>query len=197
MRLCRSFLKYWREQGKGEEYEARIVAYADDFVILTKPSPHGRLAVQARDWTQRVMERIGLTLNERKTSIRDAQREDFDFLGYTFGPRYWWKTGGTHLAAFSCPSIEEEHPPPGDRSSGSVTSVGSWSMGGSSRPSQRQAARLAELLPIWIGRQSVSETELLRQRRSAAFSASSPYPHALARDAPLFRRDYLRKARRG
>lgn len=93
------FLKYWREQGKGEEYEAEIVAYADDFVILTKPSPHGRVAVQARDWTQQVMERIGLTLNEQKTSIRDAKREDFDFLGYTFGPRYWWKTGGTYLAA--------------------------------------------------------------------------------------------------
>jgi RNA-directed DNA polymerase len=93
------FLKYWREQGKGEEYEAQIVAYADDFVILAKPTPHGRMAVQARDWTQQVMERIGLTLNEQKTSIRDAKREDFDFLGYTFGPRYWWKTGGTYLAA--------------------------------------------------------------------------------------------------
>jgi RNA-directed DNA polymerase len=28
----------------------------------------------------------GVTLNEKKTSIRDARQERFDFLGYTFGP---------------------------------------------------------------------------------------------------------------
>ena len=32
------------------------------------------------------MTRIGLTLNEAKTSIKQARRERFDFLGYTFGP---------------------------------------------------------------------------------------------------------------
>ena len=31
------------------------------------------------------MERIGLTLKMDKTSLRDARREHFDFLGYTFG----------------------------------------------------------------------------------------------------------------
>ena len=31
------------------------------------------------------MARLGLTLNEAKTSIRDARRERFDFLGYAFG----------------------------------------------------------------------------------------------------------------
>jgi len=93
------FLKYWREQGKGKEFRAAIVAYADDFVILTKRTRTMRFAEAARSWTQQVMSRIGLTLNEQKTSIRDALREDFDFLGYTFGPRYWWKTGGTYTAA--------------------------------------------------------------------------------------------------
>jgi RNA-directed DNA polymerase len=32
------------------------------------------------------MSRIGLTLNEAKTNIRQANAERFDFLGYTFGP---------------------------------------------------------------------------------------------------------------
>ena len=32
--------------------------------------------------------RLGLTLNERKTSIRSAREEQFDFLGYTFGPHF-------------------------------------------------------------------------------------------------------------
>ena len=72
------FLKYWRLQGKGEEWRAEIVAYADDFVILRRGH-----AVEARTWTQKVMARIGLTLNEQKTSIRDARTENFDFLGYS------------------------------------------------------------------------------------------------------------------
>jgi RNA-directed DNA polymerase len=93
------FLKYWRQQGKGEQYRAAIVAYADDFVILTKRSPQKRSAEQARDWTQQVMSRIGLTLNEQKTSIRDAWKENFDFLGYTFGQHYSLWTGRPYLAA--------------------------------------------------------------------------------------------------
>ncbi len=45
------------------------------------------------------MDRIGLTLNEQKTSIRDGRTEEFDFLGYTFGPLYWWTTGRRYIAA--------------------------------------------------------------------------------------------------
>jgi RNA-directed DNA polymerase len=101
------FLKYGRLQGKGEQLRAAMVAYADDFVILTRRSPARRRAAEACQWTQQVLSRIGLTLNEQKTSLRDATREDFDFLGYTFGPRYWWKTGTPYLAARpSKPSIQ-------------------------------------------------------------------------------------------
>ena len=88
------FLKHWRRQGKGQQFRAEVIAYADDFVILGRGH-----AVEARDWAQQVMTRLGLTLNEQKTSIRDARTEDFDFLGYTFGPRYWWKTGKVYTAA--------------------------------------------------------------------------------------------------
>jgi RNA-directed DNA polymerase len=88
------FLKYWRLQGKGEQFRAEVVAYTDDFVILSRG-----YAVEARAWTQTVMNRIGLTLNEQKTSIRDGRTEEFDFLGYTFGPLYWWTTGRRYIAA--------------------------------------------------------------------------------------------------
>src|SRR5713101_7682050 len=88
------FLKYWRLQEKGKQYRAHIVAYADDFVILSRG-----YAEQARDWTQQVMSRIGLILNEQKTSIRDARREEFNFLGYTFGTRHWVKNGQRYMAA--------------------------------------------------------------------------------------------------
>jgi len=80
------FLKYWRITGRGEVLQAQIVNYADDFVILSR-----RCATEALNWTRSVMPRIGLTLNEAKTSIKQARRERFDFLGYTFGPhrRRW------------------------------------------------------------------------------------------------------------
>jgi len=88
------FLKYWRLQEKGKQWRAHIVAYADDFVILSRGH-----AVQARDWTQQVMSRIGLILNEQKTSIRDARTEEFNFLGYTFGTRCWVQNGQRYMAA--------------------------------------------------------------------------------------------------
>src|SRR5207344_2948718 len=77
------FLKHWRQSGAGEAFRAHVVAYADDFVILSR----GR-AAEALAWTKAVMTKLGLTLNEAKTSLRDARQERFDFLGYSFGPHY-------------------------------------------------------------------------------------------------------------
>ena len=37
------------------------------------------------------------TLNEKKTSIRNACGEHFDFLGYTFGPHYSKRTGRKYI----------------------------------------------------------------------------------------------------
>ena len=34
------------------------------------------------------MTRLGLTINEAKTSLRNVHKERFDFLGYTFGLHY-------------------------------------------------------------------------------------------------------------
>ena len=65
------------------------MAYADDFVILSRG-----YAVEARAWTQNVMNRIGLSLNEQKTSIRDGRTEDFDFLGYSVLQKYTGKEVG-------------------------------------------------------------------------------------------------------
>jgi RNA-directed DNA polymerase len=87
------YLKHWRKMGKGEQYRAVIVNYADDFVILSRGH-----AAEAREWTGKVMSRIGLTLNEAKTSVKDARRETFNFLGYTFGPMRHWKDGRWYTA---------------------------------------------------------------------------------------------------
>jgi RNA-directed DNA polymerase len=88
------FLRAWRERGKGEQFRAVLVNYADDFVILSR-----RNAAEALEWTRWAMGNLGLTLNEAKTCIRKARRESFDFLGYTFGPDRYRKDGSVYVAA--------------------------------------------------------------------------------------------------
>ncbi len=88
------FLKSWRLSGQGHRLRAEIVNYADDFVILSRG--HAR---EALAWTRQVMGRLGLTLNEAKTSVREARQESFDFLGYSFGPHWFRKDGHWYLGA--------------------------------------------------------------------------------------------------
>jgi len=88
------FLKFWRLQKLDEQLEARVVNYADDFVILTRGH-----ADEAYQITKKIMDRLGLTLNEQKTRIVDANGETFEFLGYAFGWEHYRKTGNPYLAA--------------------------------------------------------------------------------------------------
>ena len=54
-------------------------------------------AKEALGWTRGVLDRLELTLNEKKTSLRDARQERFDFPGYTFGPRFSNRTGREYI----------------------------------------------------------------------------------------------------
>jgi RNA-directed DNA polymerase len=86
------FLKYWRRNGLGQRLRAHVVVYADDLVILSR-----RHASEAHAVLKDVMTRIGLTVNETKTKLREATIERFDFLGYTFGPYWDRRTGKRYL----------------------------------------------------------------------------------------------------
>jgi RNA-directed DNA polymerase len=83
------FLKHWRLSGCSEAFRAHVVAYADDFVILSR----GR-AAEALAWTKVVMTKLGLTINEAKTSLRNVRQERVDFLGYSFGSHYPYRWNG-------------------------------------------------------------------------------------------------------
>src|SRR4051794_8535321 len=61
---------------------------------VARPRPWRALA-----WTRVVMAKLGLMLNEAKTSVKDARRESFDFLGYTFGSQRYRKDGHWYLGA--------------------------------------------------------------------------------------------------
>jgi RNA-directed DNA polymerase len=88
------FLKHWRLTEQERKLKAYVIAYADDFVILSRG-----YAAEAKAWAGAVMTRLGLSLNEAKTSLRNAWKERFDFLGYSFGPHYSRNDGRRYLGA--------------------------------------------------------------------------------------------------
>src|SRR5487761_2300412 len=103
------FLKHWRQTGRGKAWQAHVINYADDFVspadAFRDISPLRGLilsrghAAEALAWTDRVMTRLGLTLNRTKPCLRDARQERFDFLGYSFGPHCFRQTGRWFIGA--------------------------------------------------------------------------------------------------
>jgi len=88
----RRFLLAW--QRWEEQLQAHVCAYADDLVVLCRGTAEEALAV-----TRDLMRRIKLELNEEKTRIVNARHAPFDFLGYTFGPRYSPRSGAWYLGA--------------------------------------------------------------------------------------------------
>ena len=88
------YLKAFRRAGLDRRYGARLVNYADDFVVLCR---QGAMEVLAQ--TRRWLTQMGLTLNEQKTRVCDGRREPFSFLGYTFGPLRYRKDGHWYLGA--------------------------------------------------------------------------------------------------
>ena len=88
-------LKYWEQERMGERLRAKVINYADDFVIVSRGG-----AAEALAWTRRVIEALGLSLNESKTSVKDVRRQSFDFLGYTFGMLTNVYEGKRYLTAY-------------------------------------------------------------------------------------------------
>ena len=84
----RRFVLGWKLAGHEARLKARIVNYADDFVICCRGTAQGAMAVM-RD----MMQRLKLTVNEDKTHVRELPGETFDFLGYTFGRHRSARTG--------------------------------------------------------------------------------------------------------
>ena len=81
----RRFLVWWQRAGQERTLNARIVNYADDFVILTRGQGAARAALQVAGT---VLEKIGLHLNPEKTRIVNVWETSFNFLGYRFSKLY-------------------------------------------------------------------------------------------------------------
>jgi RNA-directed DNA polymerase len=70
--------RIWKEKGIQEKVGARLVRYADDFVVLCKGQT-GRLL----EGIKKVLRELGLEMNESKTRVIDAREGSFNFLGFT------------------------------------------------------------------------------------------------------------------
>lgn len=88
----RRFILGWKHSGCEQRFGAYIVNYADDLVICCS-----RQADEALVVVRQMMARLKLTINEEKTRLCRVPREDFDFLGYTFGRCYSGKTKRAYL----------------------------------------------------------------------------------------------------
>ena len=82
----RRFVLGWKQLGHESRFRARIVNYADDFVILCRGQ-----ADEAMTAMRDMMAKLKLTVNEAKTRLCKLPAESFDFLGYTIGMYWSWK----------------------------------------------------------------------------------------------------------
>jgi group II intron reverse transcriptase/maturase len=87
--------RFWEK--KGYVKYAKLVRYADDFVVLCEKNTKFYLRE-----VRRLLENLDLKLNERKTQVVDTCQQGFDFLGFTvkrawaFRPKhnsFGWVTG--------------------------------------------------------------------------------------------------------
>jgi len=91
----RRFLLGWKAKGYETSLKAYIVNYADDFVICTRNH-----AAEAMEAMRAMMQKLKLTVNEKKTRNCQLPSETFTFLGYTFGQCYSRRTGRDYLSPY-------------------------------------------------------------------------------------------------
>lgn len=132
----RRFVLGWKQLGHEQRLNARLVNYADDFVICCKP---GR-ATEALAVMRKMMGQLKLTVNEKKTRRCAVPEETFTFLGFTFGPQTSWRTGRVYVT-----------PSPAKKKVQAICEQISLTTSGSTvwRDEREQVAKINSLLVGW------------------------------------------------
>ena len=84
----RRFILGPKTLGHAWRFGAEIVNFADDFVICGRAP-----AAEMRTVVERMMERLRLPVNARKTRCLRVPEEPMEFLGYLVGRNYDPRTG--------------------------------------------------------------------------------------------------------
>jgi RNA-directed DNA polymerase len=88
----RRFVLGWKTLGHERNLRARIVNYADDFVICCRGTAEPAMAAM-----RAMMSHLKLTVNETKTRLCRVPDQSFNFLGYTIGRCYSPQTGRAYI----------------------------------------------------------------------------------------------------
>jgi RNA-directed DNA polymerase len=88
----RRFVKGWKTGGHERRLKARIVNYADDFVICCRDTAGDAMVVM-----RGMMSKLKLTVNETKTRLCRLPEESFAFLGYTIGRSHSPRAGEAYI----------------------------------------------------------------------------------------------------
>ena len=83
--------RIWEKHQLRWKLKARIVRYADDFVVLCAGAADAPLTT-----VRHVLERLDLELNDTKTRIVDARQESFNFLGFSIRVSKGLKSGKSY-----------------------------------------------------------------------------------------------------
>jgi group II intron reverse transcriptase/maturase len=79
----------WKTKRIQEIYGARLIRYADDFVVLCRGNTE-----RVKQGIETVLTHLGLNLNEQKTKVVNAREASFDFLSFTVKVVRSPRTGG-------------------------------------------------------------------------------------------------------
>jgi len=96
----RRFMLAWYGHGHARRTQSEVVNHADDFVILCQEGK----GEEAMGIMRRLMDKLGLKVNERKTRLVKLPDETFDFLGYSVG-QFYGRAGHPHWGR----AVEEVH----------------------------------------------------------------------------------------
>ena len=95
--------RMWEERGytRRDGPNVQLVRYADDLVLLTN-----RDARWAMERLREILGGLDLELNEQKSRVVNAEKETFDFLGFTF--RRVWNRSRTRRVTLYYPSKKSQ-----------------------------------------------------------------------------------------
>ena len=93
----------WQKRGYSDRSgpNVQLVRYADDLVLLTDKDAGWAMAR-----LEEILDRLELRLNQEKSRVVDAEKEPFDFLGFTF--RRTWNRGHTKRVTIFHPSAKSQ-----------------------------------------------------------------------------------------
>jgi hypothetical protein len=98
----RRFVLGWKVLGHERRLRAKVVNFADDLVICCRGTGEEAMAT-----LRKLMQQLKLPINEAKTRLVRVPDDSVDFLGYTIGRCYSWKTGRAYIGTWpSKPSVK-------------------------------------------------------------------------------------------